>query len=331
MNSSEIMDFGEAQEYLGISRSTLLRWIRDGRVPGYKAGRKWKFYRQDLERLLLKEPQAVYHTRSFACLQEELQELGCSDVPEDPGQLRDAFWCNWQDREGWLWLTCMPGGDTAELLLQPADPGAGPRSWPLTPAAAGQLVCAWQTWSGSGAARPSRPGRFKHVQGASGTECFVLSLTRHINTLPALEEWFPDEAAYAACRQLMTDMPQDWLVTGPPQSVTACAAYALAQRIAECNTTLVTHKITCEQDYTCFWPDAIQVYSPGIAEPAGADCSIYQLDPGNALPARSLRSPRVRIGYCFTPEPPEQHSAVHVIHVTVTASGNTWQMQLKSL
>ncbi len=40
----------DAMSYLHISRSTLYRLMKSGRLRGYKAGKNWRFYREDLRR-----------------------------------------------------------------------------------------------------------------------------------------------------------------------------------------------------------------------------------------------------------------------------------------
>ncbi|MDY6839548.1 MAG: helix-turn-helix domain-containing protein [Thermodesulfobacteriota bacterium] len=41
----------EASEYLGVSSVTLRRWVKDGRVPGYKIGRAYTFDVTDLREI----------------------------------------------------------------------------------------------------------------------------------------------------------------------------------------------------------------------------------------------------------------------------------------
>jgi len=41
----------EASEYLGVSAVTLRRWVKEGRVPGYKIGRAYTFDVADLKEL----------------------------------------------------------------------------------------------------------------------------------------------------------------------------------------------------------------------------------------------------------------------------------------
>jgi type IV pilus assembly protein PilB len=47
----EALAFDEAASTLGVSRSTLTRWVGEGRVRGSKVGRRWRFRRSDLEKV----------------------------------------------------------------------------------------------------------------------------------------------------------------------------------------------------------------------------------------------------------------------------------------
>jgi excisionase family DNA binding protein len=42
----------EMARVLGIARATLLRWVSENRVPGFKVGREWKFDEVDVVRAL---------------------------------------------------------------------------------------------------------------------------------------------------------------------------------------------------------------------------------------------------------------------------------------
>ena len=44
----EMLSLEVAAEVLGVSRSTILRWQNEGRVRGFKMGRRWRFKRSDL-------------------------------------------------------------------------------------------------------------------------------------------------------------------------------------------------------------------------------------------------------------------------------------------
>ncbi|HEY4002574.1 MAG TPA: helix-turn-helix domain-containing protein [Candidatus Xenobia bacterium] len=49
---NEVINFEEAVEVLKTSKPTLYRWMADGRVKGFKVGRAWRFYRDDLQHFL---------------------------------------------------------------------------------------------------------------------------------------------------------------------------------------------------------------------------------------------------------------------------------------
>jgi excisionase family DNA binding protein len=57
----EVVDLAEATRILGTSKPTLYRWLRAGRLRGFKAGGQWRFYRDDLIKFLeYDEPLAVH-------------------------------------------------------------------------------------------------------------------------------------------------------------------------------------------------------------------------------------------------------------------------------
>lgn len=51
-NQPMLMRFNEARAYLRISRSTLYRLMRTGKLRGYKVGSTWRFYQKDLKACL---------------------------------------------------------------------------------------------------------------------------------------------------------------------------------------------------------------------------------------------------------------------------------------
>ena len=51
MNEKLLSD-KEAQEYLGVSRSTLYRWQKEGKLRVYKVGILRRYRRQDLDALI---------------------------------------------------------------------------------------------------------------------------------------------------------------------------------------------------------------------------------------------------------------------------------------
>ena len=54
--NDEVLTAEEAAHLLKVSKKTLLRYARDGQVPGTKLGRVWRFRRSDmLDRLATRE------------------------------------------------------------------------------------------------------------------------------------------------------------------------------------------------------------------------------------------------------------------------------------
>jgi len=52
--SKQVMTFEEVQTYLGVkSRKTLLKFIRNGKLPAFKlGGTRWRFLRSDLKKFV---------------------------------------------------------------------------------------------------------------------------------------------------------------------------------------------------------------------------------------------------------------------------------------
>lgn len=48
----DVMTLNEVAEYLRIPRSTVYKLVREGRIPGQKIGRQWRFRRAVVERWL---------------------------------------------------------------------------------------------------------------------------------------------------------------------------------------------------------------------------------------------------------------------------------------
>jgi excisionase family DNA binding protein len=48
----DVMTLNEVAEYLRIPRSTVYKLVREGRIPGQKIGRQWRFRRAVVENWL---------------------------------------------------------------------------------------------------------------------------------------------------------------------------------------------------------------------------------------------------------------------------------------
>jgi excisionase family DNA binding protein len=323
---TELLGFSDAQRYLGVSRSTLLRWLESGKVKGYKAGKKWKFRPEELERALvpatpgeepelgaLREPGAEYAARA-ATDQSVLKELRKDGFLPDTvkgGALDEGLWTGWQDAEQWLWLACVTSTDGARL--EKRLPSAGrPASATLTPAAATAVLAAWQDLrqADGGAARmvtlDRLPGR--------GCEITVLHLPAHIDVLPAWSRLCHDQALDETFAAAVAAGHGDWLVTGPAGRGPAGVAFALAQRLSVQlggNVTVVTD----EDEPTYYWPGALQRYGlEAQGETSGATLQVCSLTYDAAIASRTPSTPAFRVAYCITVGAalPECPGAFHV-------------------
>ena len=62
MLDDELLTLPEIAHTLGMNPSTVRLWVREGRLPAEKVGRKWMVRRADLEQMLADQPQ-VGHPR----------------------------------------------------------------------------------------------------------------------------------------------------------------------------------------------------------------------------------------------------------------------------
>jgi len=53
----DVLTLNEVAEYLRIPRSTVYKLAQEGRIPGQKVGRQWRFHRAVLDRWLGDEQQ----------------------------------------------------------------------------------------------------------------------------------------------------------------------------------------------------------------------------------------------------------------------------------
>jgi len=52
-----VLTIEELADYLKVSKSTLYKLAQEGRVPGQKVGRHWRFRRETIDRWLDEHPQ----------------------------------------------------------------------------------------------------------------------------------------------------------------------------------------------------------------------------------------------------------------------------------
>ena len=53
---SDILTIEELATYLRISRSTLYKLVQEGRLPGQKVGKRWRFHRGAIDEWLKQHP-----------------------------------------------------------------------------------------------------------------------------------------------------------------------------------------------------------------------------------------------------------------------------------
>ena len=55
-NLDRVMTITELSTYLKISKSTLYKLAQDGKLPGQKVGRHWRFHREAIDAWLKRRP-----------------------------------------------------------------------------------------------------------------------------------------------------------------------------------------------------------------------------------------------------------------------------------
>jgi excisionase family DNA binding protein len=69
---NDYLTFDEAAEFLNTPRSTLYRWLREGKAPGHKLGRQWRFLRSELERFMRSSAEEAKEKDDLAALVDVL-------------------------------------------------------------------------------------------------------------------------------------------------------------------------------------------------------------------------------------------------------------------
>ena len=47
-----ILTFKELSEYLRLTRTTVWKYANEGKIPGFRVGRRWKFHKSQIDSLL---------------------------------------------------------------------------------------------------------------------------------------------------------------------------------------------------------------------------------------------------------------------------------------
>lgn len=63
---SEVFTIGELAKYLKISKSTLYKLVREGKIPSQKVGRHWRFRKAAIDRWLEEDRTEISETSHMA-------------------------------------------------------------------------------------------------------------------------------------------------------------------------------------------------------------------------------------------------------------------------
>lgn len=55
--TDNILTIDALAEYLKISRSTLYKLVQDGKLPGQKVGKRWRFHKEAIDEWLKQHPE----------------------------------------------------------------------------------------------------------------------------------------------------------------------------------------------------------------------------------------------------------------------------------
>ena len=82
MTKPEILTLSQAAEFLQVSERTILRMLKDGRIPGRQVGSQWRFDRAQLRDWVRgEEPLAERELTQLELIEKERARLGV-DLPE---------------------------------------------------------------------------------------------------------------------------------------------------------------------------------------------------------------------------------------------------------
>ena len=308
MNNS-LLNFTEAQKQLGVSRSTLLRWLRDKRITGYKAGKKWKFYPDDLNKVLLKESPSVY-------VKSDIKELIKLLYPLLPETLRSGnvyspdFWCEWQDIDQWIMITLFIKDNSARIeLIKNRLEDVRHLKIPVSKAI--KLNRIWEIWSKNHVNATPRPGKYTCLTGTNGYKISTLQLPAHIEhviNIPDIPEIIK--------KKISDKSFCDIYVYGPPNRITAFTAYLLLSYLMKKHQMAYTSVFTSENEPTYFFPGALQIYGDILQTHSGTKFSLTQIEVSDLMQSRGISSPPFRIAYAFGKRPDKLKESENIISLS---------------
>ena len=95
-NVGDVVDMEEAIDLLKTTRPTFYRWPRSGKIKGMKVGRQWRFFRDDIDRMLKGEAPRIDLPADITPLVETLRKqarkAGAKDlVPNGADELQQTL------------------------------------------------------------------------------------------------------------------------------------------------------------------------------------------------------------------------------------------------
>jgi len=292
--NDQLINFTEAQKHLGVSRSTLLRWLKSKRISGYKAGKKWKFYTADLNKVLLKESPVAYTTNDRKELLKLLspllpEKIKCKDV------YSSFFWCEWQDITQWLMITIHSKGSDAQIMLTQNKPENLSKHLKIPVSKAEKIDKIWESWSVSSEITPPRPGKYDFVSGTNGHR--ISSLQLPANFSKDIHETY--KLSKKAENKIASATYCDIYVYGQPDRHTAFTAYSILSKLLSEKEIAHPSVLTSERVPTYFLPEALQIYDDNPKFFPGAKFCLIQIEESDLMPPRGISTPPYRIAYSF--------------------------------
>jgi len=288
---NQLINFTDAQKQLGVSRSTLLRWLKSKRITGYKAGKKWKFYPADLNKVLLKESLTVYTPGD----NKELQKLLSPILPEKlkyRNIYSTEFWCEWQDITQWLMITIHIKANTAEVELMQHSHATECIKIPVSKAE--KIIKIWEIWKENNESYPARPGKYNSISGTNGYKISTLQLPANLSKISGTYE-LPRKAE----NKIAVADYCDIYIYGPPDRQTAFAGYSILSKLLLEKGIAHSSILTSEIEPTYFLPGALQVYDNNPKVFPGVKFCLLQVEESDLMTSRGISTPPYRIAYSF--------------------------------
>ncbi len=279
----DLLSLGDAAEFLCVSKSTMYRLLDQGKLRGMKAGKQWRFRREDLLAYMQRGPAALALANlpievleaELAAIAEELEKAGAStDECDDPALAGEAGKISQLVRRMvWLLHTCggsdihlepiwQAGEEYTRLRLRVHGELREVRRLPL--ALHEPLVLEWKQRAGLSVEERSRPqqGSARLIYGETLVPLRVsvvptlygerLALRAIPTRVPTLEELGLGDSPL---REWMTRSRGLVLITGPVGSGKATVRAACLHELAERN-----HNIMAVED------EVEYMFPPGVAQ-----------------------------------------------------------------